>query len=56
MERAVGVDEAETELGMASHCLAVVPSGTLREDSTEEISLDISPLNSFSYGEGHQRG
>ncbi len=47
MERAVGVDEAETELGMASHCLAVVPSGTLWEDSTEELSLDISPLNSY---------
>ena len=46
MERDVGVDEAETELGMVSHCLAVVPSGTFREDSIEEISLDISPLNS----------
>ena len=47
MERDVGMDEAETELGMVSHCLAVVPSGTFREDSTEEISLDISPLNSY---------
>ena len=53
MERAISVDEAETELGMASHCLAVVPNGTLWEDSTEEISLDISPLNSYR-GESFQ--
>ena len=47
------MDEAEIELGMASHYLAVVPNGTLREDSTEEISLDISPLNSYR-GESFQ--
>ena len=47
MERTGGLDEAESELCIASNHLAVVPNGSLREDSTEESLLDISPLNSY---------
>uniref|UniRef100_A0A2N9GXN7 Reverse transcriptase domain-containing protein n=1 Tax=Fagus sylvatica TaxID=28930 RepID=A0A2N9GXN7_FAGSY len=32
---------------MESHCLALIPIGSFTEDSPEESSLDISPLNSY---------
>ena len=47
-EWAVEVEEAENEPYMEEdHCLAVVPSGNFRDGSTEDVSLDISPLNSY---------
>jgi hypothetical protein len=49
------VEEAESEPCMESHCLAVVPCH-IPEGSTEEMSLDISPLNSYrgEYIQGDQ--
>ena len=42
------VEEAESEPYMEEdQCLAVVSCGTFREGSTEAVSLDISPLNSY---------
>ena len=48
------VEEAESGPHMESHCLAVVLCD-IPEGSTEEISLDISPLNSYR-GESIQGG